>query len=246
MTEEKVRLQKVLAAAGVASRRAAEQLISQGRVTVNGKPAELGQKVDPQADLVRVDGSRIATNLKKVYFALNKPEGVITTARDPRDRTTVLDLIGVGERVVPVGRLDVATEGLLLLTNDGELVHRLTHPSFEVEKVYVAEVAGVVSRGTLEKLTKQGVRIEAGRPARAVKARTLDTRRGGGGRSVIELTIHEGRKHVVRKMLEEVGHPVRRLTRTAFGPISLGRLKSGDYRALTASEVSSLYRAVGL
>jgi pseudouridine synthase len=135
---------------------------------------------------------------------------------------------------------------LILLTNDGELVHRLTHPSFEVEKVYVAEVAGVLGRTALQSLTKEGVRIEQGRPAKAIKARALDVRRGGGGRSVIELTLHEGRKHVVRRMLEAVGHPVKKLTRTSVGPISLGRLKPGDYRALSSSEVASLYRAVGL
>lgn len=246
MPEEQVRLQKVLASAGIASRRKSEELISQGRVTVNGKPAQLGMKVDPRLDQVRVDGDRVATDQQKLYFALNKPEGVITTANDPRGRPTVLDLLGVGERVVPVGRLDLGTQGLILLTNDGELVHRLTHPSFEVEKVYVAEVAGVVARNTLQSLTKDGVRIEEGKPAKAIKARSLDVRRGGVGRSVIELTLHEGRKHVVRRMLEAVGHPVKRLTRTAVGPISLGRLKPGDYRALSPSEVSSLYRAVGL
>ena len=246
MPSEEVRLQKVLSSAGIASRRAAEELISQGRVTVNGKPARLGQRVDAARDVVRVDGDRISTDVKKRYYALNKPEGVITTSKDPGGRTTVLDIVGTEERVVPVGRLDIATEGLILLTNDGELVHRLTHPSFEVDKTYIAEVSGLVTHETIRTLTGPGVRIEAGRPAKASKARVLQVSKSSGGRTVMELTLHEGRRHVVRRMLAEAGHPVLRLVRTGVGPISLGRLKPGDYRTLSTAEVTALFKTVGL
>lgn len=236
----------MLAEAGVASRRAAEDLIRSGRVTVNGRPAVLGQRVDPSRDVVAVDGGRLATDPGRVYYALNKPAGVITTARDPRGRKTVLDLVGVGRRVYPVGRLDVATEGLLLLTNDGALAYRLTHPSFEVEKTYVAEVSGLLDRAAAARLTREGVPIDGGRPARPARVRILKTVAGREPRSLVEIAIHEGRKHVVRAMLERSGHPVRRLVRTAIGPVRLGRLASGTYRKLTQAEVSSLYRAVGL
>lgn len=220
-------------------------MIRQGRVTVNGKPALLGRRVLLTRDVVRVDGARIHAPYGKLYLMLNKPAGVVTTSRDPERRTTVLDLVGVGERVFPVGRLDAATEGLLLLTNDGELAHRLTHPSFLVPKTYVAEVAGRVEGRSLRRL-EQGVEIEAGRPARAIRARVVTARRGMTGASVVEITIAEGRKHVVRKMLEAVGHPTRRLVRTAVGPIHLGRLAVGTYRNLTREEVGTLRRAVGL
>lgn len=239
-------MQKVLSSAGVASRRAAEELITQGRVTVNGKAARLGQRVDAAKDVIRVDGDRISADVQKRYYALNKPEGVITTSKDPGGRTTVLDIVGVEERVVPVGRLDIATEGLILLTNDGELVHRLTHPSFEVDKIYIAEVSGVVAQETLRTLTGPGIRIEAGRPAKASKARILQVSKSGGGRTVMELSLHEGRRHVVRRMLAEAGHPVIRLVRTGVGPISLGRLKPGDYRSLSPAEISALFKTVGL
>ncbi len=221
-------------------------MITQGRVTVNGKAARLGQRVDAAKDVIRVDGDRISTDVQKRYYALNKPEGVITTAKDPSGRTTVLDIVGAEERVVPVGRLDIATEGLILLTNDGELVHRLTHPSFEVEKTYIAEVSGIVTHDTIRLLTGPGIRIEAGRPARASKARILQVSKGGGGRTVIELSLHEGRRHVVRRMLAETAHPVVHLVRTGVGPISLGRLKPGDYRSLSPGEVSALFKAAGL
>jgi len=246
LSSEEVRLQKVLSSAGIASRRAAEELITQGRVTVNGKAARLGQRVDAARDVVRVDGGRISTDVKKRYYALNKPEGVITTSKDPGGRTTVLDIVGTEERVVPVGRLDIATEGLILLTNDGELVHRLTHPSFEVDKTYIAEVSGLVTHETVRTLTGPGVRIEAGRPAKASKARVLQVSKSAGGRTVMELTLHEGRRHVVRRMLAEAGHPVLRLVRTGVGPISLGRLKPGDYRTLSPAEVTALFKTVGL
>lgn len=243
---EGVRLQKVLAQAGVASRRGAEQLIRAGRVTVNGRPAILGQRIDPATDAVELDGTRLPLDRGKVYYALHKPPGVITTARDPQGRRTVIELAGLAERVFPVGRLDAATEGLLLLTNDGELAHRLTHPSFGAPRTYVAEVAGAVGRDTVRRLLRDGADIGEGRPVRPSDVRVLSAMQGPRPRSVVEVQIHEGRKHVVRRMLEAAGHPVERLVRTAVGPIRLGRLAPGTYRRLSDAEVSSLYRAVGL
>ena len=240
-----VRVQKVLAGAGVASRRAAEHLILQGRVRVNGKKAVLGQRVDPFRDQVTVDGRRVQIKPERSYLMLNKPAGVITTSRDPQGRETVLDLVGDEARVYPVGRLDAATEGLLLLTDDGELAHRLTHPSFEVSKIYVAEVEGWVGPAVIRRLL-DGVEIERGRMVRADRAKVLDSRKGGDARSVLELTLHEGPRRVVRRMLEAVGHPVVRLVRTGLGPLRLGRLIRGTYRNLTPQEVASLYREVGL
>lgn len=242
-----VRIQKVLSAAGVASRRAAEDLIRQGRVTVNGRTAALGQRIDPASDVIRVDDERIAADLGKRYLVLNKPGGVITTRSDPQKRPTVVDLVGEADGVYPVGRLDAATEGLLLLTNDGDLAHRLAHPSYGIGKVYLAEIDGLFDAKQATRLVKTGVRIDdSGRKARAEKVRILGTRTRPAPRTVLELTIHEGRKHVVRKMLESSGHPVRRLVRTAFGPLKLGRLRPGEHRDLTQAEVASLYRAVGL
>lgn len=242
-----VRIQKVLSAAGIASRRGAEDLIRQGRVTVNEKIAVLGQRVEPSSDLIRVDDQRVPSDSSKRYLMLNKPQGVITTRSDPRKRPTVLDLVEAKERVYPIGRLDAATEGLLLLTNDGELAHRLAHPSFDVDKIYVAEVDGHVDPKTVAGLVREGVHVDAsGRRARAEKVRVIGARRRPASRTVVEITIHEGRKHVVRKMLERSGHPVRRLVRTAIGPLRLGRLRPGEHRDLTPAEVASLYRAVGL
>lgn len=245
MTPEGVRLQKVLAQAGIASRRAAEDLIRQGRVSVNGTPAVIGQRADPSVDRIEIDGRLVFVDEDKRYLIFNKPPGVVTTAADPQGRPTVMDLVGEETRLFPVGRLDMGTEGLLVLTNDGELAHRMTHPSFEIAKTYVAEVKGSVGRSALRRLT-QGVEIDDGRPAKAVHARVLDSLKGSDPRSVVELTIHEGRKHVVRRMLEGLGFPVARLTRTAIGPLRLGRLASGSYRNLTREEVEALYREAGL
>lgn len=217
-------------------------MIRQGRVKVNGKVAKLGDRADPRADRVEVDGDPVVVDERRVYFAMNKPEGVITTAKDERGRTTVLDLLGIHERVFPVGRLDAATEGLLLLTNDGELANRITHPSFGVEKVYVADVTGSLGRSSLKKL-KQGVDIGGDRPAVASDVKVISSGRHG---SVVEVVVHEGRTHVVRRMFDAVGHPVQRLVRTAVGPVRLGRLKQGSYRRLTPQEVSLLYRETGL
>lgn len=240
---EGIRLQKVLAAGGYGSRRSVEDLIRAGRVTVNGEVAVLGQRVSPGRDRIAVDGTRVATNRRLQYLALNKPRGVITTRRDPQGRPTVRDLVDSG--AFPVGRLDADTEGLLLLTNDGELAHRLTHPSFEIPKTYVCEVEGAVELSSLRRLTT-GVRIDAVRPARAAKARILSARRGRRPRSTLEIVVHEGRKRVVRRMLEEIGHPVIRLVRTRIGPIGLARLRPGQSRALTPGEVRALFRRVGL
>lgn len=245
MTPEGVRLQKLLAQSGVASRRAVDDLIRQGRVSVNGVKAVLGQRADPALDRIEIDGRLIHADQDKKYLIMNKPLGIVTSARDPEGRKTVMDLVGEEARVFPVGRLDMATEGLLVLTNDGELSHRMTHPSFEIAKTYVAEVKGSVGKGSLRRLT-EGVGIDRGRPARAGAARVLDSVKGADPRSVVELTVHEGRKHVVRKMLQELGHPVLRLTRTGLGPLKLGRLAPGSYRNLSREEVEALYREAGL
>lgn len=239
------RVQKVLSEAGIASRRSAEELIRQGRVRVNGEKVILGRRIDPGRDEVTVDGRRVQVDPGRRYVALNKPSGVITTARDPEGRRTVLDLVGEGSRLFPVGRLDAATEGLLILTTDGELAHRLTHPSFKVTKTYVAEVAGWIGPAVVRRLL-EGVEVEKGRTVRADRVRVLASRKGRDARSQLELVLHEGPRHVVRRLLEAVGHPVIRLVRTEVGPLRLGRLGSGTYRNLTPEEVASLYREVGL
>jgi 23S rRNA pseudouridine2605 synthase len=220
-------------------------LIRQGRVTVNGQVAVLGQRVEVAADVLKVDGERVRTDPAKRYLAVNKPEGIVVTSKDPEKRQTVMDIVGAGERLFPVGRLDIATTGLIILTNDGELAHRLMHPSYGVSKTYLAEVEGTVDRQVLRSL-KDGVDIGAGRPASADIVRVLSSRKGPSPRTVLEIVIHEGRNHVVRKMLEALGHPMRRLARTAVGDVKLGRLALGTYRKLTDAEVGSLYRAVGL
>jgi len=243
---EGVRLQKLLASAGVASRRRAEELIRRGLVTVDGRAAVLGERVDPATAVVELEGKRVALDPAKHYYALNKPPGVVTTSRDPEGRTTVLDLLGVTERVVPVGRLDAATEGLLLLTNDGELTHRLLHPSYEVPRTYLAEVKGEPGRAALRRLTEAGVPIGVGEIARADQVTVTDVRRGRDARSLLEVVVHEGRHHVVRRMLAAAGFPVVRLVRTQFGPLRLNRLAPGSYRRLTQREIAELYRAVGL
>ncbi|MGZ4209188.1 MAG: pseudouridine synthase [Actinomycetota bacterium] len=236
------RLQKVIAAAGVVSRRAAEQLIDQGRVSVDGQVVRVqGMRVDPARARIEVDGERINVDQRHEYIVLNKPAGVVTTAHDPQGRPTVLDLIRARRRVVPVGRLDAETLGLVLLTDHGELIHRLTHPRFQIARVYVAEIKGNVSRDALSAL-RQGVRLEDG-VARASSVRLL---RRAASRSLIEITMTEGRKHEVRRMLAAVGFPVVELVRVAFGPVALGALASGKSRRLTAEEVGQLLSATGL
>ncbi|NIH81054.1 pseudouridine synthase [Amycolatopsis viridis] len=240
---EGVRLQKVLAKAGVASRRAAEDLIVQGRVSVDGKVVrELGRRVDPDRAVIHVDGTRVILREDLVHLALNKPRGVHTTMYDDQGRPCVGDYVrDRSERLFHVGRLDADTEGLLLLTNDGDLAHRLMHPSYHVPKTYLAEVDGKVPRG-LGKELKAGIELEDG-PVRVDAFRVKDSM---GGRSLLEIVLHEGRKHIVRRLLAEVGFPVRKLVRTAIGDVQLGNGKPGTIRKLNRDEVGGLYRRVGL
>ena len=241
MTQGGERLQKALARVGIGSRRKVEDLIRQGRVRVNGELAQLGKRVDVSNDVVEVDGSRIPLDADLRYLLLNKPPGVVTAATDPEGRPVVLDYVDVPERVWAVGRLDIDTGGALLLTNDGPLTYRLTHPSFGVEKTYVAEVRGAVGPAVLRRLTS-GVPLDDGVTAPA-RGRILDRR---GSTSLVELVIVEGRNRQVRRMFEAVDHPVVSLVRTAIGPLSLGRLKPGTVRRVTPDEVRRLYRTVGL
>ncbi|MDQ4132225.1 MAG: rRNA pseudouridine synthase [Actinomycetota bacterium] len=231
---EAERLQKVLAAAGLGSRRACEELIADGRVTVDGAVATLGQRVDPDTARVEVDGVPISVRPGLVYYLLNKPLGVVTTATDPQGRPTVVDLVPPQPRVFPVGRLDADTEGLLLLTNDGDLTHRLTHPSFGVEKEYLAEVEGRPSPAALRRL-REGVPLEDG-PTAPARAALVPPR-------AVRLVIHEGRKRQVRRMCAAVGHPVRRLVRTRIGPLADRSLAPGEWRPLTPAEVRALEQA---
>ncbi|HEC09943.1 MAG TPA: rRNA pseudouridine synthase [Acidimicrobiales bacterium] len=228
------RLQKVLARAGVASRRAVEDMIRQGRIRVDGEPAHLGQRVDISDARITVDGVPVPVAPGLVYRLLNKPSGVVTTADDPQGRAKVIDLVPGEPRVVPVGRLDMDTEGLLLLTNDGELVHRLTHPSFGVDKEYLAQVEGNPRPAALRTL-RQGVRLDDGLTAPA--------RASSPGEGLVRLVIHEGRNRQVRRMCAAVGHPVTRLVRTRIGPLVDPRLKPGEWRDLTPAEVAALYAA---
>lgn len=228
------RLQKVLAQAGIGSRRACEELIAAGRVVVNGSVAELGRRVNPDQDAVEVDGVRIGVMPDAVYYLLNKTRGVVTTAADPQGRPTVVEQVPSEPRVFPVGRLDMETEGLLLLTNDGDLTHRLTHPSHGVEKEYLAHVTGKPSRGALRQL-RDGIELDDGMTAPA-KASLL-------GDNLIRLVIHEGRNRQVRRMCEAVGHPVERLVRSRIGPLSDTTLRPGEWRELTQDEVRTLERA---
>jgi 23S rRNA pseudouridine2605 synthase len=228
------RLQKVLAASGLASRRVCEDLIAEGRVRVNGEVAILGRRIDPEVDLVEVDGAPVPLQTGLVHYLLNKPRGVLSTADDPQGRPTVVELVPPEPRVFPVGRLDGDTEGLLILTNDGPLTHRLTHPSFGVEKEYVAEVEGRPSPAAVRRL-REGVELEDGMTAPARVALTPP--------NVLILVIHEGRNRQVRRMCEAVGHPVVRLVRTRIGPIVDRRLKPGAWRPLTLDEVRALGKA---
>ena len=238
-----VRLQKLLAGAGFGSRRACEKLIEEGRVQVDDQTVtELGVRVDPSRHVVRVDGDRVVVDTDKVYLAFNKPAGVVSTMQDDEGRPCLADYVGhLSHRLFHVGRLDQDTEGLLLLTNDGELAHRLQHPAYGVPKTYVAQVHGVVGSGVGKRL-REGVELEDGL-ARADSFKLVDNI---PGHSIVEVVLHEGRKHIVRRMMDEVGFPVETLTRVQVGPVLLGELRPGRYRALAAEEVSQLYRAAGL
>ena len=236
---QQIRLQKVLSQAGVASRRAAEKLIADGRVTVNGKTIlTMGVKVDPAKDDVRVDGRRIKAAARKRYILLYKPAGYVTTRSDPQRRRTVIDLLdGVREYVYPVGRLDYDTEGLLLLTNDGDLAARLTHPRHGLARTYEARVAGMPDREAIERL-RTGIPLDGHRTLPADVVLLNEGRRDREG--VLRLTIREGRNRQVRRMCEAVGHPVQHLKRTKFGSLGDRRLKPGEWRELAPQEIASL------
>jgi 23S rRNA pseudouridine2605 synthase len=240
---EGVRLQKVLAAAGIASRRGSEILISEGRVEVNSEiVTEQGRRVDPERDVIRVDGARIPPPRRHRYLALNKPRGVVTTMSDPEGRRTVADLVSEGEkgRLFHVGRLDTDTEGLLILTNDGDFAHRLAHPSYRVPKTYIADVAGLVGEQALSRL-RRGITLEDG-PVRPTSVKIVST---AGDKTLLKITMQEGRNRIVRRTMEAVGHPVRRLSRIGIGPVRLGNLKVGEYRDLTREELGGLLDLIG-
>ena len=225
------RLQKVLARAGIGSRRVCEKLIVEQRVTVDGEFAELGKKVDPETSQVEVDGLKIGIRQDLVYYLLNKPVGVITTSKDPQERSTVVDLVPTHPRVFPVGRLDADTEGLILLTNDGDLTHYLTHPSFGIEKEYLVQVEVKPSRNAIREL-RQGVELDDGITAPA-KVSLVDEK-------LLKIVIHEGRNRQIRRMCESVGHPVKRLIRSRIGPIVDRSLRPGSFRELTNQELKSM------
>lgn len=241
-----VRLQKVLSQAGIASRRLAEKMIIEGRVEVDGQVVtELGIRVDPDVSVIRVDGARVILDDSLVYLALNKPRGMHSTMSDDRGRPCIGDLVEHrvrgNQKLFHVGRLDADTEGLILLTNDGELAHRLMHPSYEVPKTYVATVAGSVPRGLGKKL-REGIELDDG-PAFVDEFAVVDAI---PGKTLVRVTLHEGRKRIVRRLLAAAGFPVQALVRTEIGAVSLGEQRPGSIRALGRNEVGDLYKAVGL
>ena len=254
---EGVRLQKVLAQAGIGSRRACEALISEGRVEVNSElVTEQGRRVDPEHDVIRVDGARIPPPRRHLYLVVNKPRGVIVTMDDPEGRHTVTDLIAEGasrrsgalgsrrsltkERLFHVGRLDTDSEGLLILTNDGDFAHKLAHPSYQVPKTYIVEVSGAVSPQTLRRL-RRGITLEDG-PVRPTSVKIVSD---AGVKTLLKITLLEGRNRILRRTMEAVGHPVRRLSRIGIGPVRLGNLKVGEYRELTREELGGLLDLTG-
>ena len=238
-----VRLQKLLAQSGVASRRKCEELMLAGDVEVDGEVVtRLGTKVNPRTARIHVQGRRLPPVSDHVYLVLNKPRGVVSTMSDPQGRRTLSDFVADRpERLFHVGRLDTDTSGLILLTNDGDFAQRMAHPSHEVDKTYVAEVDGVLGRATLQRL-RSGVTLEDG----PVQVSAAKVRSSHGGRSLVEIVIHEGRNRIVRRLLDHVGHPVRQLTRTQIGPIRLAGLNEGRVRELTAPEMGTLLDASGL
>ena len=233
--EGRQRLQKVMAHAGLASRRVCEDLIADGVVTINGEIAELGDRATIGVDEIRVEGVVLNIDPTRVTYLLNKPVGVISTATDTHDRSTVVELVGADARIFPVGRLDADSEGLLLLTNDGGLTQRLTHPSYGVDKEYLVEVQGSPTRGTLRQL-REGIELEEGRTAPA-KVSELSP-------GLLRFVLHEGKNRQIRRMCESVGHPVQRLVRTRIGPLSDNSLAPGESRLVTAEEIRSLEAAV--
>lgn len=235
MSKEGIRLQKYMALCGVASRRASEELIKNGQVQVNGKVVlEMGTVIDPDKDRVSVDGKTVKPEKRKVYIMLNKPVGIVTSLKDEKGRTVVTDLIeGVDERIYPVGRLDSDTSGLLLLTNDGELAFKLTHPSKRIFKKYIAIVEGLPNKGELERL-RNGIKID-GQVTSKAKVKVL---KNFGEDSILEIEIFEGRNRQVKKMCEAVNHPVKKLKRVAFGELQLGGLESGNWRYLNDEELA--------
>ncbi|WP_084012490.1 pseudouridine synthase [Thermobifida halotolerans] len=238
-----IRLQKALAQAGVASRRASEELIATGRVTVDGQVVRrFGARVDPEKSEIRVDGMRVVTSTDLRYYALNKPRGVVSTMDDPQGRPTLADYAGQSdERLFHVGRLDTETEGLILLTNDGELANRLTHPRYKVVKTYIAKVPGPVPREVVRRV-RGGVELDDG----FVEVDSFRVVDNVEPKALVEIRLHEGRKHIVRRLMEAVGHPVSDLARTQIGPVGLNNLKVGTVRALTSKEISELYTAAGM
>ena len=238
---QRERLQRSLARAGYGSRRGCEDLIREGRVTVNGRLATLGDKVDPARDRVEIDGSLVPLDPKLRTFAYHKPAGVVSSLRDTHGRPDLRGVVPADVRLVPVGRLDLQTEGLLLLTGDGELANRLMHPRFGVEKEYLAEVHGSPTGRALARL-RQGVELDDG-PAKVLSARTVSR---ASGRSAVRLVMGEGRKREVRRLLDAVGLPVERLVRLRVGPIRLGRMRAGEMRELVGQELRTLYKAAGL
>ncbi len=242
---EGIRLQKVLSQAGIASRRVAERMITDGRVEVDGRVvSELGTRVDPETAEIRVDGARVVVDDSMVYLAVNKPLGVHSTMSDDRGRPCIGDLVEHrvrgNKKLFHVGRLDADTEGLLLLTNDGDLAHRLMHPSFEVPKTYLATVAGSVPRG-LGKTLRAGIDLDDG-PVKVDDFAVVDA---VPGKTLLRVTLHEGRKRIVRRLLAAVGFPVQALVRTDIGSVALGEQRPGSIRKLTRKEVGELYQAVG-
>ena len=237
-----IRLQKLLAQSGVASRRKCEELMLEGHVEVDGEVVtRLGTKVDPHTAVVRVDGKRLPPISPHVYLVLNKPRGVVSTMSDPEGRRNLGDLVAERpERLFHVGRLDTDTSGLLILTNDGDFAQRLAHPSYEVDKTYVAEVEGELHKGVIKQLLA-GVTLDDG-PVTVTSARIVSGSHGRNAhdRTIVELVIHEGRNRIVRRLLEHVGHPVTRLTRTQIGPVQLGRLQQGEMRELSLDELGEL------
>ena len=236
------RLHKYMSRAGVASRRKCEELIAAGRVKVNGETVSVpGSKVDPENDRVEVDGERVVASSGHVYWLLNKPAGYVSTARDPQGRLTVVDLVNQPQRLYPVGRLDQDSEGLLLLTDDGELTQRLTHPSYEHEKEYQVLVEGQPDQNSLQRL-RSGVQLEDGLTSVA----RVTILRSEGANTWLRFVLHEGRRRQIRRMCEAVGHPVRRLIRVRMGPLTLGSLPPGQYRPLTSQELARLRTAIHL